>query len=192
MMKRITFLLVNILVSCMIANAQTNEMWQRAESDATGGRYKEAFERLHGIEQAIQTNASLDEKGKAAARYRSSLIRMNMYMKKDGRRYFVYTDVPSAKKYVEIGGEINRLNHRRNDDALMLDGQRPKDWKAIVCHSLILNCTPNEHIIISIAPVFGNAFHESVYALGEEIEQQILPYLHHLPALGSPRISIFQ
>ena len=81
MMKRITFLLVNILVSCMIANAQTNEMWQRAESDATGGRYKEAFERLHGIEQAIQTNASLDEKGKAAARYRSSLIRMNMYMK---------------------------------------------------------------------------------------------------------------
>jgi signal transduction histidine kinase len=65
----------------MVANAQTNEMWQRAESDATGGRYKEAFERLRGIEQAIQTNSSLDEKGKAAARYRSSLIRMNMYMK---------------------------------------------------------------------------------------------------------------
>lgn len=81
MMKRISFLLVTILVSCMVANAQTNEMWQRAESDATGGRYKEAFERLRGIEQAIQTNSSLDEKGKAAARYRSSLIRMNMYMK---------------------------------------------------------------------------------------------------------------
>lgn len=81
MMKRISFLLVTILVSCMVVNAQTNEMWQRAESDATGGRYKEAFERLRGIEQAIQTNSSLDEKGKAAARYRSSLIRMNMYMK---------------------------------------------------------------------------------------------------------------
>ncbi|MBO6125682.1 MAG: HAMP domain-containing histidine kinase [Bacteroidaceae bacterium] len=81
MMKKIAVLLVNILVFCMVANAQTEEMWHRAENDATGGRYKEAFERLRGIEQSIQTNAQLDAKGKAAARYRASLIRMNMYMK---------------------------------------------------------------------------------------------------------------
>lgn len=81
MVKKITVLLVNILVFCMVANAQSDEMWQRAENDATGGRYKEAFERLRGIEQAIQSNAKLDAKGKAAARYRTSLIRMNMYMK---------------------------------------------------------------------------------------------------------------
>ena len=80
-MKKIAFLLINILVSCMVANAQTNEMWQRAESDAAGGRYKECFERLRGIEQAIQANANLNEQGKAAARYKTSLIRMNMYMK---------------------------------------------------------------------------------------------------------------
>ena len=81
MNKKISILLVNLLLVCGTSNAQTNEMWQRAEGDAAGGRYKEAFERLHGIEQAIQNNANLDEQGKAAARYRSSLIRMNMYMK---------------------------------------------------------------------------------------------------------------
>ena len=64
-----------------IANAQTNEMWQRVEGDVAANRYKEAFERLHTIEQAIQANTNLDEKGKAAARYKSSLIRMTMYMK---------------------------------------------------------------------------------------------------------------
>ena len=81
MSKKITILLVYVLVVCSTTFAQTTEMWQRAENDATGGRYKEAFERLRGIEQAIQTNSSLSEQGKAAARYRSSLIRMNMYMK---------------------------------------------------------------------------------------------------------------
>ena len=81
MMKKIAVLLVNILVFCMVANAQTEEMWQRAENDATGGRYKEAFERLRGIEQAIQGNQNLDAKGKAAERYKASRIRMNMYMK---------------------------------------------------------------------------------------------------------------
>ncbi|MBO4840901.1 MAG: HAMP domain-containing histidine kinase [Bacteroidaceae bacterium] len=81
MSKKITILLVYVLVVCSTTFAQTTEMWQRAENDATGGRYKEAFERLRGIEQAIQANSSLSEQGKAAARYRSSLIRMNMYMK---------------------------------------------------------------------------------------------------------------
>lgn len=81
MCRKFVFLLVNILVFGLAANAQTEEMWQRAENDATGGRYKEAFERLRGIEQSIQANDKLDAGGKAAARYRTSLIRMNMYMK---------------------------------------------------------------------------------------------------------------
>ena len=95
-------------------------------------------------------------------------------------------------RIVKICGEIHRFYHRRNDDALMLYGQRPKDRKAIVCHTLILNGTSHEHIIISVTPVIGNTFHETVYALGEEVEPQVLPYLHHLPAFRSPRISIFQ
>jgi len=81
MCRKFAFLLVNILVFGLAAYAQTEEMWQRAENDATGGRYKEAFERLRGIEQSIQANDKLDAGGKAAARYRASLIRMNMYMK---------------------------------------------------------------------------------------------------------------
>lgn len=81
MSKKIAILLVNVLVVCSTTFAQTTEMWQRAEGEAAAGRYKEAFEHLRGIEQAIQTNTNLDEQGKAAARYRSSLVRMNMYMK---------------------------------------------------------------------------------------------------------------
>ena len=40
MCRKFAFLLVNILVFGLAANAQTEEMWQRAENDATGGRYK--------------------------------------------------------------------------------------------------------------------------------------------------------
>lgn len=65
----------------MIANAQTEEMWQKAENEAAGGRYKEAFERLRGIEQVISSNSKLGTKGKSAQRYRASLIRMKMYMR---------------------------------------------------------------------------------------------------------------
>lgn len=81
MCRRIALLLVNILVFCMIANAQTEEMWQKAENEAAGGRYKEAFERLRGIEQVISSNSKLGTKGKSAQRYRASLIRMKMYMR---------------------------------------------------------------------------------------------------------------
>ena len=65
----------------MIANAQTEEMWQKTENEAAGGRYKEAFERLRGIEQVISSNSKLGAKGKSAQRYRASLIRMKMYMR---------------------------------------------------------------------------------------------------------------
>ena len=81
MNKKIAILLVNILVACSTSNAQTNEMWQRVEGDVASGRYKEAFERLHIIEQAIQKNENLNEEGKAAERYKASSIRMTMYMK---------------------------------------------------------------------------------------------------------------
>ena len=56
-------------------------MWQRVDADVIANRYKEAFERLHNIEQAIQNNDNLSESGKAAQRYRASLVRMTMYMK---------------------------------------------------------------------------------------------------------------
>ena len=74
-------ILFNIFAVCTFANAQTNEMWQRVEGDVAASRYKEAFERLHNIEKAIQNNENLSEQGKAAQRYRASLIRMTMYMK---------------------------------------------------------------------------------------------------------------
>ena len=50
--------------------------------------------------------------------YESDIANMNMYMRKNGKRYFVYTDVPSAKKYVEIGGEKVEVNN----NTLTIDG----------------------------------------------------------------------
>lgn len=79
--KKIVILLINILLFCPIANAQTSDAWKRAENEAAEGKYKEAFEHLRDIDQAIQKNSKLDAKGKAAERYKSSRIRMNMYMK---------------------------------------------------------------------------------------------------------------
>ena len=78
---KIGIILFDIFMFCTFANAQTNEMWQRVEGDVAASRYKEAFERLHNIEQAIQNNEKLNERGRAAQRYRASLLRMNMYMK---------------------------------------------------------------------------------------------------------------
>lgn len=69
------------MLCCTLVNAQTNELWQRAENEAAAGRYKEAFEHLRNIEQQIASNSKLDAKGKAAGRYKTSRIRMNMYMK---------------------------------------------------------------------------------------------------------------
>ena len=95
-------------------------------------------------------------------------------------------------RLVKIGGEIYRLNHRRNNNALMLYGQRLENRESIIRHLLILYGTSHEHVVIAFAPVFGNTFHETVYSLGEEIEQQVFSNLHHLPAFSSPRVSIFQ
>ena len=72
----------------------------------------------------------------------------------------------------------------------MLDRQRLEYGQTIVSHILILHRAAYQHIVIPIAPIFGNAIHEAVNAFGEEIEPQVAPLLHHQPALLAPLVSV--
>ena len=107
MRKTIAILLV---MFCAIASAQTSNMWKQAEDEAAAGKYKEAFEHLRGIEQAIQKNSKLDTKGKAAERYRASRIRMNMYMK--------MRKSANAQEHIE---KMERFANASGDEKLMND-----------------------------------------------------------------------
>ena len=95
---------------CTIASAQTSNMWKQAEDEAAAGKYKEAFEHLRGIEQAIQKNSKLDAKGKAAERYKASRIRMNMYMK--------MRKSANAQEHIE---KMERFANASGDEKLMND-----------------------------------------------------------------------
>lgn len=82
MRKHIAIIIVGILCVCTPASAQQrNSLWQRAETAAAAGKYKEAFELLHDFEHAVSTNTKLDDKSKAVERYKAARTRMNMYIK---------------------------------------------------------------------------------------------------------------
>ena len=91
---------------------------------------------------------------------------------------------------VKVGGEVNRPYQGRYDDALVPDGQRLEDWQAAVGHLLVLHRAAYKHIVVAVAPVVGHAIHETVDALGEEIEPEVAPTLHHQPALLAPLVGI--
>jgi tetratricopeptide (TPR) repeat protein len=64
-----------------VSAQQKNDLWQRAENEAAAGKFREAFEHLRDFEHAVQANPKLDEKGKAAERYKAMRTRMNMYLR---------------------------------------------------------------------------------------------------------------
>ena len=76
------YILVVILLCCTPAFAQQkSNAWQQAEKEAAAGKYKEAFEHLRDFEHAVLTNPNLDDKGKAAERYKAARTRMSMYFR---------------------------------------------------------------------------------------------------------------
>ena len=76
------FLLI-LFCACLpiCAQEKSSALLQRAETEAAAGKYKEAFEHLRDFEHAVIANPKLDNKGKAAERYKASRVRMNMYIK---------------------------------------------------------------------------------------------------------------
>ena len=78
--KFLLFIIFSTLLCCTNINAQQKEtLWQRAETAATAGKYKEAFELLRDFEHAVATDRKLDAKGKAAERYKAARSRLKMY-----------------------------------------------------------------------------------------------------------------
>ena len=82
-MKRHILFLILLLCACIPASSQqkNDQLWQRAESEAAAGKYKEAFEHLRDFEHTISANPNLSDNAKAAARYKAMRTRMNMYIR---------------------------------------------------------------------------------------------------------------
>ena len=100
-------------------------------------------------------------------------------------RYFL-------NRFIQIRGEVNGGENGRDDDALVLDGERQKNGQTIIDHFLIFHCASHNDIVITLAPVVGHTFHETVDAFGEKEKPEIAPLFHHPPAFGSPLVCIFQ
>ena len=80
--KHLAIIVVGILYVCSPVSAQhRNDLWQRAETAVAAGKYKQAFEQLHDFERSVSTNSKLDDKTKAAERYKAARTRMNIYIK---------------------------------------------------------------------------------------------------------------
>ena len=80
--KHLAIIVVGILYVCSPVSAQhRNDLWQRAETAVAAGKYKQAFEQLHDFERSVSTNSKLDDKAKAAERYKAARTRMNIYIK---------------------------------------------------------------------------------------------------------------
>lgn len=91
---------------------------------------------------------------------------------------------------VKIGREINGSNQWCNDNTLVFDGQRFEDRQSVIGHLLVLHRAAYQHIVITVSPIIGHALHETVDTLGEEIELEVAPPLHHQPALLTPLVGI--
>ena len=74
----------------------------------------------------------------------------------------------------------------------MLDGEFHKDRQTIIRHFLVLDRASHDDIVIAFAPIVGYTFHETVDAFGEKEKPEVATPLHHLPAIRSPRVSVFQ
>ena len=74
----------------------------------------------------------------------------------------------------------------------MLDGKRKKNGQPTVRHFLIFDGAADNNIVVAIAPVVGNTFHETVNSLSEKEKAEVATPLDHLPTLGPPLVGIFQ
>ena len=74
----------------------------------------------------------------------------------------------------------------------MLDGEGEKNGQTIIGHRLVLYRASHDDIVVAVAPVGGYAFHETVDTFGEEVEPEVAPLPHHLPAFRPPFVRVFQ
>ena len=81
MSRKVIMMALSLTLSCMVVSAQQQaKLLQRAQTQVAAGRYQEAFELLRDADHAIVEDASLDEKGVAAWRYKTAHERLGMYI----------------------------------------------------------------------------------------------------------------
>ena len=107
-----------------------------------------------------------------------------------GARFSANGDLLDA--VVQIRSDVDGANERRYDDAFVLDRQRLKDGQPIVGHLLVLHRAADDDVVVAVAPILRDALQEAVDTFGEEVEMEVAPDTHHLPALGPPRVCVLQ
>ena len=93
---------------------------------------------------------------------------------------------------VEIYAYIERRQQGSGDDGSVAYRQREKDRQAVVRHLLILHRAADYDVLIAAAPAGRQTFRQTVDALGEEIEEAVLPAADHIPAVLPPWVGIAQ
>ena len=93
---------------------------------------------------------------------------------------------------VQVRGKVDGGEHRRHDDALVLDGEREKDGETIVGHLLVLDGATHDDVVVAVAPIVGHALQEAVDALGEKEKPEVAAAFHHLPTVRAPEVGILQ
>ena len=81
MRRNVILMALSLTLCCMVASAQQQaKLLQRAQTQVAAGKYQEAFDLLRDADHATAEDASLDEKGVAAWRYKTSHERLVMYI----------------------------------------------------------------------------------------------------------------
>lgn len=77
------------------------------------------------------------------------------------QRASVAAGLAAARDLLDAGtqvvGEVYALDHRGDDDGLVLDGQRREDRQPLVGHGLVLDGAAYYHIVVAVAPVVRDA-----------------------------------
>lgn len=87
---------------------------------------------------------------------------------------------------VQIFFYVDFFEKRLGSNTLVLNGQGLKYRQFPVRVLLIFDGAAHHHIVVSVAPVLGDALHEPFNPLGQKEEGAVLALLDHFPALGPP------
>lgn len=86
--------------------------------------------------------------------------------------------------------DMDFFKHRFMNDFLVAYRKIQKDGEMPVRLVLVLTGAADVDVLISIAPIRGKSFVEPLRAFGDEIEQKVRAFLHHLLGFGPPCIGI--
>lgn len=90
----------------------------------------------------------------------------------------------------EVGLGIYRPDEGCRHEALVPGREVQQDGEPFVRPSLILGRDLQQHVLVPIAPVRGQAFAYAVRPLGQQSEDDVRPLPHDAPCLVAPRVRL--